>query len=330
MGEVDMSRSVYVSLIILTAVLLSLFTVWAQVSPMGRDYIETEQLKRHRAVMEGHAGNPWQYRVFAEYIVEESIDAARALGLDRPISNSLVAVRVVQNMLIFLMAYLYYRKLGLKFLPALVGISILGWGMTYALYDSDMQFNTYFDVIFYLLAGLAILYRKYAWVILITFLAALNRESSGFIPILLLAVYWVHRDEEGSSKILFSGIAALAAYTVVFFGMRQLYSPQEVVSVYGLSHGLEVFKYNVFRVPTWIYLFGTLGIIPILAVLSLRQWPQTLRAFFWTLVPAWFVLHMFISIMAETRIFLVPQALILVPGAMIGATSLVRSGSHNY
>ena len=40
--------------------------------------------------------------------------------------------------------------------------------MTDALYDSDLAFNTYFDVLLYWVAGLIILHGHYAWLISIT------------------------------------------------------------------------------------------------------------------------------------------------------------------
>ena len=51
---------------------------------------------------------------------------------------------------------------------------------------SDIQFNTFFDVTFYLLAGLCILQKRFVWIVPITLLAALNRETSGLIPFLLM------------------------------------------------------------------------------------------------------------------------------------------------
>src|SRR5262249_40146241 len=146
-----------------------------------------DQLSRHMNVLQGHAGNSWQYRILSTYLVEWLIRGLRNLGIPHPITSGFILFRIFQNTLIFLLAAFYYQKLGLNTYVMLIGLSLLAWGMTHALYDSDLQFNTYSDIIFYLAAGLIILLDRYAWLIPITGLAALNRETSGLIPFMLIA-----------------------------------------------------------------------------------------------------------------------------------------------
>lgn len=74
----------------------------------------------------------------------------------------------------------------------------------------------------------------------------------------------------------------------------------------------------MFRYITWVQLFGTLGVLPILAVWSARRWPRPLQAFFWAIVPVWIVVHPFVSVLAEARLFLVPLTMIFIPGALFG------------
>ena len=69
----------------------------------------------------------------------------------------------------------------------------------------------------------------------------------------------------------------------------------------------------------------TLGILPFLAIFCYRNWPGTLRIFFRIVVPAWFGVHFFAALVAETRLLLVPQALIFIPGALFGITAAAGS-----
>jgi hypothetical protein len=85
---------------------------------------------------------------------------------------------------------------------------------------------------------------------------------------------------------------------------------------YGHSMGLDLLQYNLFRGITWAQLFATLSILPVLALLGYQKWPPALAVFFWVIVPVWFLIHPFTSVMAETRVFLVPQALVFIPGAL--------------
>lgn len=56
-------------LLILISFLLGLFTTSEYVKVRGIDYIEYGgQIARQQAMLEGHAGNPGQYRVLAPYL----------------------------------------------------------------------------------------------------------------------------------------------------------------------------------------------------------------------------------------------------------------------
>jgi len=107
-------------------------------------------------------------------------------------------------------------------------------------------------------------------------------------------------------------------YAIIFLSLRQLYGEQPLYTAYGNQLGIETFVYNISRYITWVQLFATMGLLPIMAIFSFHQWPDSLRAFFWAIVPIWFLVHPFVSIIAETRLFLVPFALIFVPGALFG------------
>jgi hypothetical protein len=312
------SKILVSTLILVSAILFSLLTVYLQVEILGLHYLEEgNQIKRHLAVLNGTAGNPWQYRVLAEYLVEGAIRLFKELDVPHHIAVAFISFRLIQNVLIFLTAYMYYRKFGLSVGQALIGISLLAWGMTHAYYDSDLQFSIYSDVFFYLAAGLCVLSNKSFWVIPITGLAALNRETSGLIPFMLLAVCLPHKiDRLQRNKVLMLSIA-LALYAIVFIVLRGVYGPQNLLIPYGHRPGFDLLTYNLLQVFTWRQLFATLGIIPFIALMAYRNWPYQLRVFFWVIIPIWFIVHLFGSVMAETREVLVPQALIFIPGALL-------------
>jgi hypothetical protein len=317
------SRIVAAAVLICCSILFSLFTVFAHVRELGFDYIgEGRQLKRHTEVLSGTAPSPWQYRVLSEYMVEGVIVALKKAGAPRPTLVGFISFRVFLGALIFLLAGLYYRKLGLTTYLTLIGLSLLAWGMSYAYLDSDLQFSTYFDVLFYLAAGLLILHGRYPWIILITGVAALNRETSGLIPFLLVSGYIAFKeDRPASRKIILTAGAALLLYAIVFVALRYSYGPRELFVPHGRHQGLELLKHNLFYYRTWFQLFATLGILPVLALVFYGKWPPALKMFFWVLVPVWVLVHMFAGVMAETRLFLVPLSLVIVPGALFGLVS---------
>lgn len=314
-------------LIIVSSVLFSLLTVAIHARQLGIVYLEIgNQLKRHMDVLQGTAIGHWQYRVLSDYLIEFLIQYYRKLGIFHPVASAFTSFRFIQGVMIFLTCHLYYRKLGLSTVHSLMGLSILAWGMTHANHDSDLQFNVYFDVFFFLAAGMVIISHRYLWIIPITILAASNRETSGLIPVLLFACYLPARTgkppyfaiTKAQWKPIVISAVALALYTTVFFGLRFILGPRPPWEPYGHTPGFfgDVLPYNLFRSVTWIQMFATLGIIPILALMSFKKWPAHLRTYFWVIVPCWFFINAFYGTMAETRLFLVPQAMVFIPGAL--------------
>ena len=305
------------SVLFVAGMLLAGFTTFAYVHARGIDYLSTgNQLLRHQAIMNGDAGNPWQYRILAPYLIEIGIKVMRRLSVTDPVAVTFILFRIAQDALIFWLAFAYYQKLGLSFLQSVMGMVILSWGMSYSHYDSDLQFSTFFDVIFYLLAGLALLNNRVVWIIPISILAALNRETSGLIPFLLLASA-VACPGQTRKKVLLTFFLSIFAYFLIYLGLRAFYGEQELIIPYGHHHGLDLLLYNLFRIITWHNLISTLNFVPLIALAGYRKWPAALKMFFWTVVPVWLLVHSFGAVLAETRLLLVPQALIFIPGALI-------------
>jgi hypothetical protein len=302
------------------AILFSLLTVFYQVTELSLHYLETTQVFRHERVLRGTAGAPFQYRILSEYLVEAVILVLRKFGFPYAATTSaFILFRIFQNTVIFLLASLYYKRLGLTTYTTLLGLSILAWGMSHSYFDADLTFNSYSDIVLYLAAGLIILQNRPAWLIPIVGLAALNRETSGLIPVMLvLHSLYAKTDKTTLKHDVVIATVAFGLYIFVFVSLRYVYGVQPLVLPYGNHPGLELFRYNMFRYITWVQLFATLGIVPILAILSARQWPRCLHPFFWAVVPIWVLAHSFLSILAESRLLLVPFAIIFIPGALFG------------
>ncbi|MCC6710248.1 MAG: hypothetical protein IT492_22040 [Gammaproteobacteria bacterium] len=299
------------------ALALGYFTTGAYVAALGIDYLESgNQYLRHLAIIKGHGGDPWQYRMLAPYLLKSVIALNEWLAVSQPHARAFIYFRHWQDVCVLVTAYVYYRHLDLSAPAALLGMGLLAWGMAHSNFDSDLQFSTFFDVLFYLLAGLCIVRGWWRWLVPLTVLAALNRESSGFMPLLLLAAAHVATPASRWREALPTVALALACYVGVFLGLRLLYGAQDLMLPYGHKPGLDILAYNLLRSVTFEQMLATLGVTPLVAALGYRQWPATLRAFFWTLVPLWLVIHAGMAVLAETRLLLVPQALVLIPAAL--------------
>lgn len=311
-------------LLLVTVILLAYFTTSEHVKARGIVYLaKGNQIKRHQNIMDSKAGNPWQYRVLSAYIAEGMMKTFKAIGIKFPILISFILLRFFLDAAIFCLAFLYFKKLGLGEILAFIGISLLAWGMSYAHYDSDLQFSTYLDVIFYLVAGICILHKKYIWIIPISLLASLNRETSGLIPFLLLfsfidkeAIISGLKKQKGNLVIF--GIS-FTLYIAIFFLLRFFYGEQKVFIPYGHNPGFDLLHYNLTRIITWNRLLATLGIVPLLSILGYSKWHAQLKTFFWVIIPIWLIIHMFGAIMAEARLFLVPNVMVFIPGVLLFA-----------
>lgn len=307
----------FVFLLLLTAVLLSAATAAAQTQMLGMRFIRVQQDKVHAQMLTGEAGNPWQYRILADLMVEPMISGVRRMGVPQPAAWSFIAFRFLQGILILVLAGIFYRKLGLSLAANLIALSILTWAMASSLYNSDLSFSVFFDVAFYLLAGVLILERRYLWVALLIVPAALNRETSLLIPVMLVAHAFLLPVEEPRRRgALVAAAAGIVIYAAITVGLRLYYGNQTFLTADGYLPGISLLLLNLGRAATWQQLLITYGIVPLLAVAACKGWPRSLRIFFWAVVPVWIIVHFVSALVAETRLLLVPYALVMLPGAL--------------
>jgi hypothetical protein len=312
-------------LLVIISLILAYFSTFQFVAAQGIDYFDGNQYIRHKNLMEGVAGNPWQYRILTVPINQIAIKIGYKLGLPYHIAYAFIFVRLIIDAAIYFLAFFYYRKLGVYKNLAIIGILLLAWGISYSWFDSDISTNTFLEVVFYLLAGLAILYKKWFWIPIIVFFAALNRETSVLIPFIFISAVWLAFPKELRREGLMIFWISLAIFIIFFFGLRILYGKQELIIPHGISPGMGLLLFNIGRWITWDRLLLTLSLIPFVALFGYQKWPITLRCFFWVLVPTWFFVHAFVSVMAETRLFIVPLALVFIPGALFFASPLKTS-----
>jgi len=242
-------------------------------------------------------------------------------GIAKPVTSAFIVFRFLQCLTIFLLAGVFYRKLGLRSYINLIVLSILAWGMSHFLYNSDLSLNVFFDIAFYLLAAILIVNEKFIWIPFLMLPAALNRETSALIPLMLIACAYFSNDRSKKIKpALFHAMISLVIFVIIFSGLRFYYGEQLFLTADGYYPGVGLLILNLSRGVTWVQLLITLGIIPFLAIFAYYSWPKILRIFFWTLVPIWFGVHFFASLVAESRLLLVPQTIVFIPGMLFGLT----------
>lgn len=298
----------------LSLFLISLVMVYLQfqtVEEVGDQFYL--QVNYHQAVISGQAPSPWQYRVFSEWLIEGLVVFAESIGLGKPYYFVFALVRVVQSIGTYFLLFFYYRKLGFSNLLALTGAVFATGSLFSSFLHHGFSINSYFDVIFYLGAALMILGQAFAWLPPLMVLASLNRETSGLIPLLALeAIPDLHIRKRSAILIFLS----IFAWGLVFIFLRFLYPARELFISYGYSPGLPLLGYNL-SPGSFPLLFRFFGLAPLFGLLVFRRWPIMLRRFFAILIPIWFLVHLFASVITETRLFFVPQFLVFVPSFLV-------------
>jgi len=280
----------------------------------GLHFLATEEVQRHQAVIERRAGDPWQYRVLAPWLNEALYRAAGRLG---PINFTQVflAVRLTQNWVVLFGFSLFLLELGLGPPAVALGLSLLTYAMSLSTWHAGLAFATWFELAFFVIGALLVLRGQAAWLLPLGMLAAANKESSLLLPVLLLAQGAGKAAPSRDRGVLFA--ACIAAQLAVCAALRVALGPQPLIVPEGHAPGPELLGYNVGRAVTWTHLVLTFALVPLVALWGFRHWPVALRRWCLWLVPPWVVAHFVLAIVAETRLLLVPYALVFLPAALI-------------
>jgi hypothetical protein len=280
-------------------------------------YLQVFERARHDDTLNGKGMSPGVYRILPEWGAEASVVAAKAAGLHHPYAVGFEAFRVLQNLVIFTMLWVLLRRFRFGRLTAAFGLALFAGAMAVALHNSGLAFNACGDVAFYLIAAVLILDGRYAWIVPLSVVGALNRETSGLIPVMLVAIAVMRgiRTDEGRRALRF-GLAALAAYAITYASVRLVVGSAPLFKPFGVGPGWGYVKFNLRNGFTWEYLFRTFNVIPFVALAGLSRWPRQLKAFALAIVPVWLVVHLVAAALAETRLLLVPYAVVVIPGAL--------------
>ena len=319
--------------------------------------------ERHIAVIEKRSEfyNPWQYRVLMPYINQglfwlynHSID--KIYPIEQKINFNFhktsgtveqtdqflklmqtpgaarymiifILVRWALNFLILLLAWRLWRHFIKSDWLALLGVNFIALAMGNAVAIADLAFNTYADIIFYLLAALIIVEKKNKmWLVPITILSSFNRETGMLIPALYFIsqvdfsqmcagkfsfkkIIWPHLSTWMFTAVLYLLFLVFFVYLRWYFG----YQPQQMWKV---PAGWPMLKLNLMSavgLKGYLELIGTFGIFPLIILYKFKAFPYLLKKWFLFLAPIWFLVH-YISVPAyQTRLFLVPIILIFMP-----------------
>lgn len=307
----------FVAAVVLLSVVASWHTTFHQVEwgnwAAGHDHLAQEDWQFHRAIVENRYQDHRQYRVLTDYAIAGVYQMLRGLESDPAPARLLYWGRYFTDLLMFLMAAVFYRRLGLSRPATILGLGVLAFAMFPTAYRSGLNIATFLDVSVFLLAGVLVLDQRWLAFILLMPLAALNKETSLLITAFPLAVALQWRPLKLPSRELKISALALGLWLLVYGGMHPILG-HPVFNTYIDAPGTDFIRFNFFKDPDgYRQLFKTLSVLPFLAIFGLRRAPVALTRLFLVVAPAWFVVHTVLAWWAETRLYMVPMALVFIP-----------------
>lgn len=308
----------YVTALVALALLCSWFAVDRHVYYLnwisGHDYLSTVQWDRHRGVIDGLAQHRdhRHYRLFPEYVLEAFFLTRHGHVIDPSKYQVFFWFRYTIDVVTFLLCAVFWRRLGLGRGATLLGVSIFTWSIFHTIYNSDLNFATYLDTTFYLLAGILCLQRRY-WILLpVGMLAILNKETALLIPLLPLAMAIKLKPFKLPKREAWFSLLGLALCLGLYALIRYLYGWTGVEKPHDRP-GLHFLQRNLSNPLGIRHLFYALGPLPLLALAGLRRAPDYLARWFWLIVPIWFAVHTFVAWWEEPRVFMVVMAFCFIP-----------------
>lgn len=319
--------------------------------------------ERHRAVIENRSEyfNPWQYRILCPYTIEgilwvynHTVDKIYPIeekfhfNIDSTSGTTeetgefikimqtpgamkymiiFILFRFVEHLFIFFLAWKLWNYFVQSKWLIFAGINFLALALGNAVAVADLSFNTYMDIIFYLLTANIIVYRwNRNYLIPIAVAAAFNRETGILIP----ALYFISQTDftdfvfkKFNVKVIrwpkwntwvFTTILYVL-FLSVFIGLR-IYFGYRTQQVWKAPAGWPMLKLNLMSavgVKAFLELIGALAVIPLFILYKFKQFPQLLKKWFLFIVPIWFGVH-YVSVVAyQTRLFMVPFIIIMIP-----------------
>lgn len=346
-------------------IIIAFVISWMAVYPIYTSYYKAnavEHYLRHKDHVAGNSMffNPWQYRILCPLIIEGmywlfdhtiyKVVEIKGVSLGLPgeqqdknpstqkLIDSLqnpefikytivfLVFRFLQNATLLVLCF-YYFSLFVRSKPLIVfGLMVATLFMGNSVVDSDLTFNTYMDITLYILAGIVIVKGFHpAWIILLTFIGILNRETSAFIPVIYFFSKFKWSSwpsipaliKDNGKVILITSVSAICFLSL--FYLIRLYYGFQPVSSWRVSPGWPMLKLNLFSavsIKTYMEMFGVLGLLPIWMLLVFSKVNIHLKRFFLILVPVWFALHLAGGIAYQTRLFLVPTLLVFLPAVL--------------
>jgi hypothetical protein len=316
---------------------LSYVSTMYRVAVFGRPiaiYVGVEELQRdwHQRIMANQAQAPFQYRILGELILEGLLRLGRQAEWKE--INIYIGFKAVLHLIIFALAYLFFRRCGLGTGYSLCGVFYIFFAFLASYYNEDLNYYQYLDFIFSLLAFLVILKGSDWLLVPLVGLAMFNKESAFALPFVYLAnrlkpddtnifkrpgkfLLAVVQGLKNSPPVMLRFGVCLGLALFVYFGLRLYFGTDRAyASIPETGPGWELFKWNLAQKNfylNWLVFFNFLLVAP------WRDWrnkPVFIRRSTYVLLPFLVGGSLFFGSPEEVRLFF-PLLPLLLTAALL-------------
>jgi len=355
-------------------ILIVVCVLWASLYPIYTNFYTgkgIDQYERHMQFLSGESlfYNPWQYRVLMPWTVEAMYfvynhTVNKVFDIEKKVTVMLpgdegtkyentrkmlalmktpgfirynivfVTLRVVLHLGIFFMCFQLYRLFIKNDWLIVFGLMFVALSMGNSIFNSDLSFNTYMDVLLYLVAAWVIVTNQNIWWMLpIMIIGALNRETSALILVLFMVAkipverVWdvaLFKWKSWPVKEIVVSVVAGVAFMAIILTIRDYFGYREAQK-WPVPMGLPNLKWNFASIHTIRTIFenvGTYSILPIICILGFNKLNMFFQKGLIFIALPWFAVHYWTVVGYESRIFMMPAFLLFVPAAL---TLLERS-----
>jgi len=258
------------------------------------------------------------YAGFAPYFIRPFTAALEPITGAYKI-RGFVFARVVLGLALYALAYAWNRRLGIGWLTSLVGLMLLSTSVAFAQLARGWELEKFIEPVLFLVAGLAVWNRHYLVLLATAALAAANRETGIFVPLVALA--GVAEQSSGLRSAIQSWrVWACAIISVLEVVLLSRVIPPETVLAWTSDVSVE----------RLVYVIGGLCLLPLLAVIWVGSAPPGLRRLFYLVAPVWIALVLTTDRLEQGAALLAPLALLFVPVTLVGVEQLVGKPRERY
>jgi hypothetical protein len=343
-------------------ILIAICLTWGALYPIYTSFYSgkgIDQYERHMQFLnrESLFYNPWQYRVLMPWTIEgmyfiydntinKVFDIEKKINVYLPGDEGtkyentrkmlalmktpgfvkynivFVALRFLLHLGIFFMCFKLYRLFVKSDWLIVFGLMFVALSMGNSIFNSDLSFNTYMDILLYLVAAYVILTKRSAWwIIPVMILGALNRETSALILVMFVAskipvervwdvvlLKWKSWPVRDILIAVVGGVIFVSIYVAIrsYYGYREPYK-------WPVPMGWPNLKWNFASVHTIRTIFenvGTYSILPIVCILGFKKLDMFFRKGLLFVALPWFIVHFWTVVGYESRVFMMPTFLL--------------------